>query len=223
MRHLKFKSVFDIMGPVMIGPSSSHTAGAVRIGKIVHSIFGDQPTEVEFHLYQSFAKSYRGHGTDLALVAGILGMETNDPRIPDALEIADKVGIKVFWRIHKEEKVDHPNTAKIIIKNKTKSMSIKGISIGGGNIQVTELNGFNVALNLNTPTLIIVHQDVPGMIAKVTDSLSKHNINIAQMNVTRENAGEKAIMIIEIDSRDVDQALAKIRAIDNLHNVNFFG
>ena len=223
MRHLKFKSVFDIMGPVMIGPSSSHTAGAVRIGKIVHSIFGDQPTEVEFHLYQSFAKTYRGHGTDLALVAGILGMETNDPRIPDALEIADKVGIKVFWRIHKEEKVAHPNTAKIIIKNKTKSMSIKGISIGGGNIQVTELNGFNVALNLNTPTLIIVHQDVPGMIAKVTDSLSKHNINIAQMNVTRENSGEKAIMIIEIDSRDVDQALAKIRAIDNLHNVNFFG
>lgn len=223
MRYLKFKSVFDIMGPVMIGPSSSHTAGAVRIGKIVHSIFGEQPTEVEFHLYQSFAKTYRGHGTDLALVAGILGMETNDPRIPESLEIADKAGIKVFWHIHKDEKADHPNTAKIIIKSATKSMSIKGISIGGGNIQVTELNGFDVALNMNTPTLIIVHQDVPGMIAKVTDSLSKHNINIAQMNVTRENAGEKAIMIIEIDSRDVDQALAEIKAIDNLHNVNFFG
>lgn len=223
MRHLKFKSVFDIMGPVMIGPSSSHTAGAVRIGKIVHSIFGEQPTEVEFHLYQSFAKTYRGHGTDLALVAGILGMETNDPRIPESLEIADKAGIKVFWHIHKDEKADHPNTAKIIIKSATKSMSIKGISIGGGNIQVTELNGFDVALNMNTPTLIIVHQDVPGMIAKVTDSLSKHNINIAQMNVTRENAGEKAIMIIEIDSRDVDQTLAEIKAIDNLHNVNFFG
>ena len=102
-------------------------------------------------------------------------------------------------------------------------MSIRGISIGGGNIQVTELNGFDVALNMDTPTLIIVHQDVPGMIAKVTDSLSTHGINIAQMNVTRESAGEKAIMIIEIDSRDVDQALAKIRAIDNLHNVNFFG
>ena len=223
MRHLKFKSVFDIMGPVMIGPSSSHTAGAVRIGKIVHSILGEQPTEVEFHLYQSFAKTYRGHGTDLALVAGILGMETNDPRIPESLEIADKAGIKVFWHIHKDEKAYHPNTAKIIIKSATKSMSIKGISIGGGNIQVTELNGFDVALNMNTPTLIIVHQDVPGMIAKVTDSLSKHNINIAQMNVTRENAGEKAIMIIEIDSRDVDQALAEIKAIDNLHNVNFFG
>ncbi|GAB2023618.1 L-serine ammonia-lyase, iron-sulfur-dependent subunit beta [Pseudolactococcus yaeyamensis] len=222
MRNLKFKSVFDIMGPIMIGPSSSHTAGAVRIGKIVHSIFGDQPTEVAFHLYQSFAKTYRGHGTDSALVAGILGMETNDPRIPDSLEIADKAGIKVFWHIHKDEKADHPNTAKIIIKSETKTMSIKGVSIGGGNIQVTELNGFDIALNMNTPTLIIVHQDVPGMIAKVTDSLSKHNINIAQMNVTRENAGEKAIMIIEIDSRDIDQALAEIKAIDNLHNVNFF-
>lgn len=223
MRHLKFKSVFDIMGPVMIGPSSSHTAGAVRIGKIVHAIFGEQPTEVDFHLYQSFAKTYRGHGTDLALVAGILGMETDDPNIPNALEIADQAGIKVFWHIHKDEKADHPNTAKIDIKSASKSMSIKGVSIGGGSIKVTELNGFDVAISMNTPTLIIVHQDVPGMIAKVTDSLSTHGINIAQMNVTRESAGEKAIMIIEIDSRDVDLILDEIRSIDQLHHVNFFG
>ncbi|GFH39698.1 L-serine ammonia-lyase, iron-sulfur-dependent subunit beta [Pseudolactococcus insecticola] len=222
MRNLKFKSVFDIIGPVMIGPSSSHTAGAVRIGKIVHAIFGEKPTEVEFHLYQSFAKTYRGHGTDLALVAGVLGMDTDDARIPQALELADQAGIKVFWNIHKEEKADHPNTAKIKIKSDTKTMTIKGISIGGGTIQVTELNGFNIALNMNTPTFIIVHQDVPGMIAKVTECLSKNKINIAQMNVTRENLGEKAIMMIEVDSHDVSDALEEIRQIDNLHNVNFF-
>ena len=96
MTNLKFQSVFDIIGPVMIGPSSSHTAGAVRIGKIVSSIFGEQPTEVEFQLYNSFAKTYRGHGTDVALVAGILGMDTDDPRIPNSLDIARERGIKVY-------------------------------------------------------------------------------------------------------------------------------
>lgn len=113
------------MGPVMIGPSSSHTAGAVRIGKIVHSIFGEKPTEVNFHLYQSFAKTYRGHGTDLALVAGILGMETDDARIPQSLELADEAGIKIFWHIHKNEKADHPNTAMISIQSETKKCPSK--------------------------------------------------------------------------------------------------
>lgn len=222
MKSLRFQSVFDIIGPVMIGPSSSHTAGAVRIGKIVSSIFNDEPTEVEFQLFNSFAKTYRGHGTDLALVAGILGMDTDDPEIPNSLEIAHKRGIKVVWTIHKESNAPHPNTAKITIKNSEKSISVTGISIGGGNIQVTELNGFSVSLSMNTPTFIIVHQDVPGMIAHVTDALSRYNINIAQMNVTREKAGEKAIMIIEVDSHDCMEVLEEIRQIPHLHNVNFF-
>lgn len=222
MTNLKFQSVFDIIGPVMIGPSSSHTAGAVRIGKIVSSIFGETPTEVEFQLYNSFAKTYRGHGTDVALVAGILGMDTDDPRIPDSLDIARERGIKVYWKINKDSKASHPNTTRIIIKNDHKSISATGVSIGGGNIQVTELNGFAVNLNMNTPTIIIVHQDVPGMIAKVTDILSKYDINIAQMNVTRESAGEKAIMIIEIDSRQCGDSITEIEEIPHLHNVNFF-
>lgn len=223
MKHLKFQSVFDIIGPVMIGPSSSHTAGAVRIGKIVSAIFGETPTEVEFQLFNSFAKTYRGHGTDVALVAGILGMDTDDPRIPDALDIARERNIKIYWKINKDSNAPHPNTTKILIKNAHKTISATGVSIGGGNIQVTELNGFAVNLHMNTPTIIIVHQDVPGMIAHVTDCLSKHDINIAQMNVTREKAGEKAIMIIEIDSRDCQEALDEISQIDHLHNVNFFG
>ncbi|MGT2667435.1 L-serine ammonia-lyase, iron-sulfur-dependent subunit beta [Streptococcus rifensis] len=224
MNHLKFQSVFDIIGPVMIGPSSSHTAGAVRIGKIVSAIFGDKPTEVEFQLYNSFAKTYRGHGTDVALVAGILGMDTDDPRIPNALDIAREKNVKIYWKINKDSSnAPHPNTTKIIIRNTEKSLSATGISIGGGNIQVTELNGFAVNLNMNTPTIIIVHQDVPGMIAHVTECLSKYKINIAQMNVTREKAGEKAIMIIEVDSRDCQEAIDDIHHIPHLHNVNFFG
>lgn len=222
MKNLKFQSVFDIIGPVMIGPSSSHTAGAVRIGKIVSSIFGEAPTEVEFQLFHSFAKTYRGHGTDLALVAGILGMETDDPRIPQSLDIARERGIKVYWKVNKDSNTPHPNTTRIIIKNEHKTISATGISIGGGNIQVTELNGFAVNLNMNTPTIIIVHQDVPGMIAHVTEVLSEYDINIAQMNVTREKAGEKAIMIIEVDSRQCEDAMQKIETIPHLHNVNFF-
>ena len=222
MNSLKFQSVFDIIGPVMIGPSSSHTAGAVRIGKIVSSIFGEDPTEVEFQLFNSFAKTYRGHGTDLALVAGILGMDTDDPRIPNSLEIAHERGIRIVWSIQKESNAPHPNTTTITVKNDHKTISVTGISIGGGNIQVTELNGFAISLNMNTPTIIIVDQDVPGIIAHVTEALSRYDINIAQMNVTREKAGEKAIMIIEVDSRNCDEAIELIRQIPHLHNVNFF-
>ena len=106
----------------MIGPSSSHTAGAVRIGKIVSSIFDDTPTEVEFQLFNSFAKTYRGHGTDLALVAGILGMDTDDPEIPNSLEIAHKRGIKIVWTIQKDSNAPHPNTTKITVKNAHKTI-----------------------------------------------------------------------------------------------------
>lgn len=222
MKTLKFQSVFDIIGPVMIGPSSSHTAGAVRIGKVVHSIFGQIPDEVTFHLYNSFAKTYQGHGTDKALVAGIMGFDTDNPDIKNSLEIAHQKGIKIYWDILKDSNAPHPNTVKITVKKGDKSMSITGISIGGGNIQVTELNGFSVSLSMNTPTLIIVHQDIPGMIAKVTDILSANDINIAQMNVTRESAGEKAIMIIEVDSRNCQDAVNQIERIPNLHNINFF-
>ncbi|WP_159720854.1 L-serine ammonia-lyase, iron-sulfur-dependent subunit beta [Streptococcus halichoeri] len=223
MKTQKFQSVFDIIGPVMIGPSSSHTAGAVRIGKVVNSIFGEIPEEVTFHLYNSFAKTYRGHGTDKALVAGIMGMDTDNPDIKNSLEIASKKGIKIYWNVMKESNAPHPNTVKISVKKGDKSMSITGISIGGGNINVTELNGFPVSLSMNTPTIITVHQDIPGMIAQVTEILSEHNINVAQMNVTRESAGQKAIMIIEVDSHDCQEAVKQIAKIPNLHNVNFFG
>lgn len=149
-------------------------------------------------------------------------MDTDDPRIPNSLDIARERGIKVYWRVNKESNTPHPNTTRIIIKNEKKSISATGVSIGGGNIQVTELNGFSVNLNMNTPTIIIVHQDVPGMIAKVTDILSKFNINIAQMNVTREKAGENAIMIIEVDSRQCEHAIPEIEKIPHLHNITFF-
>lgn len=222
MENLRYRSVFDIIGPVMIGPSSSHTAGAARIGKIVRSIFGTLPEKLEIHLYESFAKTYRGHGTDVALVAGILGMDTDDKNLPDAPRIAFEQGMEVSYVPHPQEKAAHPNTARLVCKKGNQTMTVTGISIGGGMIKVTELNGFDISLSAGQPTFVIIHEDVPGMIAKVSSVLSEHEINIAKMNVTRAAKGEKAIMILEVDTPNIDEALAEMRSIPRLHAVNFF-
>lgn len=216
-----YKSVFDIIGPVMIGPSSSHTAGAARIGKVVRQIFGEQPDTVDLYLYESFAKTYRGHGTDIALVGGLLDMEPDDERLSDSLKIAHEVGMDVAF-IPKPEKADHPNSVKIIVKKGKRMMTCTGISIGGGAIQISELNGFKINLDMSTPTYLTVHQDKPGIVAQVTNILSKHDINISTMTVTRESKGEKAIMIIEVDDR-IEGLTCHLKEIDGVDEVSFFG
>ncbi|NSQ68595.1 L-serine ammonia-lyase, iron-sulfur-dependent, subunit beta [Enterococcus faecalis] len=221
MEELRFNSVFDIIGPVMIGPSSSHTAGAARIGKVVRSIFGQQPDSVDIYLYESFAKTYRGHGTDIALVGGLLGMEPDDEQLANSLEIAYEQGMKVCF-IPKSEKADHPNSVKIVVSSGDRKLSVTGISIGGGNIQISELNGFKLSLSMGTPTFIVVHQDVPGMIAKVTNILSASDINISTMTVTRESKGEKAIMIIEVDQAEVGDIVMQLAEIPHIYSVNYF-
>lgn len=221
MEELRFNSVFDIIGPVMIGPSSSHTAGAARIGKVVRSIFGQQPDSVDIYLYESFAKTYRGHGTDIALVGGLLGMEPDDEQLANSLEIAYEQGMEVCF-IPKNEKADHPNSVKIVVSSGDRKLSVTGISIGGGNIQISELNGFKLSLSMGTPTFIVVHQDVPGMIAKVTNILSASDINISTMTVTRESKGEKAIMIIEVDQAEVGDIVMQLTEIPHIYSVNYF-
>ena len=221
MEELRFNSVFDIIGPVMIGPSSSHTAGAARIGKVVRSIFGQQPDSVDIYLYESFAKTYRGHGTDIALVGGLLGMEPDDEQLANSLEIAYEQGMEVCF-IPKSEKADHPNSVKIVVSSGDRKLSVTGISIGGGNIQISELNGFKLSLSMGTPTFIVVHQDVPGMIAKVTNILSASDNNISTMTVTRESKGEKAIMIIEVDQAEVGDIVMQLAEIPHIYSVNYF-
>jgi len=222
MGDLRFYSVFDIIGPVMVGPSSSHTAGAARIGKVVHDIFGEKPDKITINLYESFAKTYRGHGTDVAIVGGLLGMAPDDSRLADSLKIAYEDGIKVAF-VPKSDKVDHPNTTKItMIKGKHK-LSVTGISIGGGNIQISEINGLKISLSMGVPTYITVHQDVAGMITKVTDIFTKRDINIGTMTVTRESKGEQAIMIIEVDdTKDKKEIMEELQSLDNMVNVTFF-
>lgn len=217
----RFHSVFDIIGPIMVGPSSSHTAGAARIGKVVRKIFGSMPTQVDIYLYESFAKTYRGHGTDIALVGGLLGMDPDDEHLADSIEIANENGMKVVF-IPTNDEADHPNSVKMVVSNETKSLSVVGASIGGGKIQISEVNGFKIQLEENQPTFLIVHQDVPGMIAKVSNILAEQAINIGTMTVSRESKGKQAIMIIEVDQFKVGETLKELKEVPHIMQVSFF-
>lgn len=193
-------SVFDIIGPAMIGPSSSHTAGAARLGKVAKIIAGDEIKSVRFLLHGSFAKTYKGHGTDRALVAGILGMEPWDERLRDSMNIAAEIGLTIEF-VEADLGDMHPNTVKFIIeKSSGTEVQVVGSSIGGGNIVIKEIDGEPLEFTGEYPTLIIRHEDVPGMISNVTAVMYDKNINIAFMKVYRRNKGEKATMIFETDN-----------------------
>ena len=200
-------NIFDIVGPVMIGPSSSHTAGAVRIGKIASLLMKEKIVQADVKLYGSFAKTYRGHGTDKALIGGILGMNPDDERIRDSIEIAKQEGIKIQFQEMKES-VSHPNTATISLYGENgEHITVTGSSIGGGNIFVSEIDGMGVAINGHDDTLIVVHKDVPGIVGKVAEFLGNCEINVCNMALSRENRGGRAILCISIDGHtDLDVA-----------------
>ncbi|MFD2760489.1 L-serine ammonia-lyase, iron-sulfur-dependent subunit beta [Lentibacillus juripiscarius] len=215
---MKFNSVFDIIGPVMIGPSSSHTAGAARIGKAARNLFGKEPTWARIHLYESFAKTYQGHGTDFALAGGLLGFETDDPRMNKALEIADERNLDIEF-IEDSAGVSHPNTARLIIGDDTEKIELVGISIGGGKIEITELNGFELRLSGNHPAILIMHNDRFGAIASVTEILAKHEINIGHMEVNRKDVGKEALMVIEVDQNVDDGVLKELESAEHIEQI----
>lgn len=215
-----YKSVFDIIGPIMVGPSSSHTAGAARIGKVMRTIFGEQPERVEIDLYESFAQTYKGHRTDYALVGGLLGMEPSDERLPKSFDLAKKAGIQIQF-VPKDEPADHPNTVKMHLKKGSNEMSITGISIGGGNFKITEIDDFKISFALEMPTFLIRHTDVPGVIADVTKVISENQINISTMTVNRQDKGRQAFMIIEVDDCQDPEIVTKLKALPNVQGANF--
>ena len=192
-------NVLDIIGPVMIGPSSSHTAGAARIGRIARALLGEEVRQAEIRLCGSFARTYRGHGTDKALVAGIMGMMPDDPRIRGSLEMAGKMGIQVS--IEEEELSGvHPNTATIHLTGATgKEITVRAASVGGGNILVTQVDGMDVEVTGQYTTLIVLHRDAPGTIAGVTEALSARGVNICNFRLSRSRKGGTAVMTIEMD------------------------
>ena len=192
-------NVLDIIGPVMIGPSSSHTAGAVRIGRIARALLGEEAVQGEIRLCGSFARTYRGHGTDKALVAGIMGMQTDDPRIRGSLELAREAGLEVVF-LEEDLAGAHPNTAVIrLVGPSGREVTLRGASVGGGNILVTQINGMDVEITGQYTTLIVLHRDAPGTIAGVTEALSARGVNICNFRLSRSRKGGTAVMTIEMD------------------------
>lgn len=194
-------SMFDIIGPNMIGPSSSHTAGALRIAHLAGKLAPAKILKVTFTLYGSFAWTYRGHGTDRALVGGILGFHPDDERIRDSFRIADAQGLIYEFIENTVEKDVHPNTVDIFIQCENgAAITLRGESVGGGNALIRRLNGIDIALSGAYPTLIIHHRDTKGVIAYITTVCSSIDLNIAFMRVYRKAKGDSAYSIIEVDS-----------------------
>ena len=194
-------SMFDIIGPNMIGPSSSHTAGALRIAHLAGKLAPEKIISVTFTLYGSFAWTYRGQGTDRALVGGILGFLPDDERIRDSFEIADKQGLVYEFIENTTEKDIHPNTVDILIRcEKDITIELRGESVGGGNALIRRLNDIDISLSGAYPTLIIHHRDTKGVIAYITTVCSSIDLNIAFMRVYRKAKGDSAYSIIEVDS-----------------------
>lgn len=203
---MKDYSIFDIIGPIMIGPSSSHTAGACRIGFTAQNIIKFSITEVKFILYGSFAKTYKGHGTDIALLGGFLGLKQDDERLVDAFQMAQNRGL-IYSFEASEDEMDHPNTVKIIAKtSRLETWEIVGVSIGGGKMIIRSINGIEVQYTGEYNTLVTHHKDSSGMLSRITTILSENRINIAFMKLYREEKGIKAIGIIETDE-DIDQSV----------------
>ena len=219
MFYIKNLGIFDILGPIMIGPSSSHTAGAARLGKVARAVAGDEVIDVTFYLHGSFAKTYKGHGTDRALVAGILGMEPSDKRLRNSLEIAKEIGLK-FKFVETDLGDVHPNTVKFDMLTKSgERREVIGSSIGGGSIKITEVNGNRVEFTGEYPTLIMSQKDVPGVVSKVTNLLYSEGINIAFMSVFRRQKGQGANMVFELDHTVDDDTVEKLKTIEEVNRV----
>lgn len=213
--------VFDILGPIMIGPSSSHTAGAARLAKVAAIIAGGKITKVEFLLHGSFAQTYKGHGTDKALVAGILNMDPWDENLKRSFDIAKEKGIELKFTETDLGDV-HPNTVKFVITKDDGSITeVMGSSIGGGNILVFNIDGQKVEFTGEHPTILTQHRDLPGVISKISSILFEENINIANMRVYRSEKGKMATMALETDSLISENVMNKIKQIEEIENVKF--
>ena len=210
---------FDILGPNMIGPSSSHTAGALRIAFVAGRMV-EKAVSVKFVLYGSFARTYHGHGTDRALVGGILGYHPDDERIRDSFEHAKEAGLAFSFEENFTDKELYPNTVDIYVTDKDGSVvSLRGKSIGGGNAVITRLNGVDVELTGNYCTLVVEHVDKKGTLAFVTTVLSAYDLNIGSLRLYRESKGKRAYAIIEVDTNVSNQVVSALKGVESVTNV----
>src|SRR5258708_18424347 len=220
IRHDRKVSILDVMGPVMVGPSSSHTAGTARLGRVAREILDEDPLEVHFFLHPPLAATYRGHGSDFALVGGAIGLNVDDPRIPEAIRIAEQMGVDITFS--EEDLGDvHPNTVRIEIHGKTREAEISGSSIGGGVIEVVKINGFQPRFKGRSPTRLLFYRDRAGMISEVTKIIAEEGINIASLACSRKQRGKDAFMQIDVDSPLSREALQRICGIPDVAEAKY--
>lgn len=214
--------IFDILGPVMIGPSSSHTAGAARIGAMARTLLGAPPVKAAIHLYGSFAETGAGHGTDRALVGGLLGMKPDDPRLPFAFDATEKAGL-TFTIDEVSLREAHPNTAVIEAWDREgKKLTMQASSLGGGRIMVNKLDGIDVNFTGMFNTLVIRNEDASGTVAAVTNILSQLRINVANMSLYRHKRGGDALMVIELDQHLKPNQVAFLSELPGVLSITYY-
>ena len=215
-------NLFDIIGPVMVGPSSSHTAGAAKIGNVCHKLMGEKIKKADIYLHGSFAKTGKGHGTDKALVAGLLGLAVDDIRIPESFTIAGEQGLE--YTINTIDLGDvHPNSAKVVMQGVSGAVvTVVAASLGGGRIEVCQLDGVDVSFSGESPTLIVHNVDQPGYITEVTSLLGKQEINIATMQLHRKNRGGEAVMVIECDDEVPAETRQELEQQEGIMKVSYY-
>ncbi|MCC2173482.1 MAG: L-serine ammonia-lyase, iron-sulfur-dependent subunit beta [Oscillospiraceae bacterium] len=215
-------NIFDMMGPVMVGPSSSHTAGAARIGNMGRTLLGEEVARADIGLYGSFAETGFGHGTDRALLAGLLGMKPDDLRIPNAYEEANRAGMAYSFRTV-ELRDAHPNTALLELTGKSgKKLTLQAASIGGGAIVVNKIDGIDVNFTGDFNTLIVRNQDESGSVAAITSILSQVHINVANMSVNRHRRGGDALMVIETDQHIKPRQVEFLSELPGILSVTYY-
>ena len=214
-------NIFDIIGPVMVGPSSSHTAGAVKIGDIARKLMGEEIAEAEILLYGSFLATGKGHGTNMALVAGLMGMKPDDNRIPDSLNIAKERGMQVTFGVS-DLKEAHPNTAQLRLTGVTgRKLEVVGESIGGSRINIAKIDGIDTNFSGDYPTLVVHNIDQPGHVSEVTSMLAHKSVNIAAMQLYRSNRGGEAVMVVECDQEVPQEGIKWLEKAEGVVKVTY--
>ncbi len=209
-------SLLDIIGPVMVGPSSSHTAGACRLGLLARGLVGGTPERALIELHGSFARTGEGHGTDKAIAGGLMGFRPDDDRIRNALDIAEREGLAYTFEKTKlgEEGETHPNTVRISLEHGSRKAVMTGASLGAGRVMVNEIDGYSVEVSGAHHTIVLVAEDIKGSIARISGILADDGVNIANLRLTRKQRGGDAFMVIEVDDRPEERAIEDILALD---------
>ncbi|OWZ84596.1 L-serine ammonia-lyase, iron-sulfur-dependent subunit beta [Natranaerobius trueperi] len=211
--------VFEVLGPIMIGPSSSHTAGACRLGLMARQILQGEPVKATIYLHESFQKTRKGHGTEVAILGGILGITPDDERLRKSKEISISKGVE-YQFLEKELKGQHPNSCQISLTSKNgKHLSVTGSSIGGGQISISQIDDFSVNLSGQYNAILTKHKDRPGIINRVTKMISSKGINIAYMQISRTKKGDSASLIAETDEPITDNIQKELESHDDIYQV----